>query len=89
MLVGWRTWVYARRWRVAHERGWRAVLEAGAARVVPPLMVLAPGIVFRPMEAPPYVIAYGGLGLRIGLTLGVFFRITALRLMTLTTPHQL
>jgi hypothetical protein len=77
LLAGWRTWVYARRWCDQQDRGWLAVAEAGACGLIVALLYLAPGIVTRPAEAPPYVIAYGGGALMSGLVVGVFLRTMA------------
>ena len=78
LLAGWRTWVYAKRWCDQQDRGWRAVAEAGACGLIPALLYLAPGIVMRPAEAPPYVIAYGGGALLLGVVVGLFLRTTAI-----------
>src|SRR5947208_1991566 len=56
LLAGWRSFVYARRWRDQSDRGWRAVAEAGVCGLAVALIVLAPGIVRRPRDAPPYVV---------------------------------
>ena len=77
-LAGWRTWVYAKGWREQRVRGWQAVAEAGACGLVVALGYLAPGIVTRPTEAPPYVIVYGGAALILGLMVGLFLRMTAI-----------
>jgi hypothetical protein len=77
-LAGWRTWVYARRWCDQKDRGWTGVAEAGACGLVVALLYLAPGIVTRPAEAPPYVLAYGGTALVLGVLVGLFLRATAI-----------
>ena len=82
LLAGWRTWVYARRWCDQQDRGWLAVAEAGACGLIVALLYLAPGIVTRPAEAPPYVIAYGGGALMSGLVVGVFLRTMAVLVLT-------
>jgi hypothetical protein len=82
LLAAWRTWVYAKRWCDQQDRGWRAVAEAGACGLIPALLYLAPGIVMRPDEAPPYVIAYGGGALLLGVLVGVFLRTTAILVLT-------
>jgi hypothetical protein len=74
-LAGWRTWVHAGDWRTGR-RGWRGVAEAGACGLFVALAYLAPGIVTRPMDAPPYVIAYGGAALVLGLVAGLLLRTT-------------
>jgi uncharacterized membrane protein YhaH (DUF805 family) len=78
LLAGWRTSVYARRWCDQQDRGWWAVAEAGACGLIPALLYLSPGIVMRPDEAPPYVIAYGGGALLLGVVVGVCLRTTAI-----------
>ena len=47
------------------------------------LLYLAPGIVRRPAEAPPYVIAYGGAALLLGVVVGLFLRTTAILVLKL------
>ena len=86
LLAGWRTWVYAKRWCDQQDRGWRAVAEAGACGVIPALLYLAPGIVLRPAEAPPYVIAYGGGALLLGVAVGLFLRTTAILVLKFRKP---
>ena len=86
LLAGWRTWVYAKRWCDQQDRGWRAVAEAGACGLIPALLYLAPGIVMRPAEAPPYVIAYGGGALLLGVVVGLFLRMTAILVLKFRKP---
>lgn len=83
LLAGWRTWVHARRWCDGKDRGWRAVAEAGACGLILALLYLAPGIVTRPTDAPPYVIAYGGAALLLGVLVGLFLRTTAILVLKL------
>jgi hypothetical protein len=83
MLAGWRTWVYARRWCDRQDQGWMGVAEAGACGLILALLYLAPGIVTRPAEAPPYVIAYGGAALLLGVVVGLFLRTTAILVLKL------
>ena len=83
LLAGWRTWVYARRWCNQQDRGWRAVAEAGACGLILALLYLAPGILTRPSEAPPYVIAYGGAALLLGVLVGLLLRTIALLVLKL------
>jgi hypothetical protein len=85
MLAGWRTWIHASR-DDRQSSGWRGVLEAGACGVIVALAVLAPGIVTRPLEAPPYVIAYGGAALIVGVVVGLILRATALLVLKLERP---
>ena len=86
LLAGWRTWVYAKRWCNQQDRGWRAVAEAGACGLIPALLYLAPGIVMRPAEAPPYVMAYGGGALLVGVVVGLFLRTTAILVLKFRQP---
>jgi hypothetical protein len=83
VFTGWRTWVYARRWRERQDQGWRAVAEAGACGLLLALVYLARGILTRPAEAPPYVIAYGGAALLLGVLVGLFLRATAILVLRL------
>ena len=77
-VAGWRTWVYATRWQGQRRGSWLAVAEAGGWGLAVALMILAPGIVTRPMDAPPYLIAYGGFAVLVGLVLGLVLRTAAL-----------
>jgi hypothetical protein len=77
MAAAWRTFVHAKLWLAQQEAGWRGVLEAGACGFVAAVVVLLPGIVTRPMEAPPYVLAYGGMCLILGLAVGLILWTTA------------
>jgi hypothetical protein len=78
LVVSWRTLVYARRWQARGDRGWRAVLEAGAVGFLYVTLVLTPAILRQPVKAPPYVIVYGGIGFVIGVCVGLVLRATAL-----------
>ena len=82
-LAAWRSLVYARRWRDESDRGWRAVAESGACGLAVMIVILAPGIVTRPLEAPPYLIAYGGAALVVGLLVGLFLRMSAILVLKL------
>jgi hypothetical protein len=74
-IAAWRTWILAKRW--PQERGWQGVAEAGLCGVGTALLYLAPGIVTRPMEAPGFVLVYGGAALIVGLVVGLILRATA------------
>jgi hypothetical protein len=76
-LASWRTWVHAIRWQAGRGRGWQGVAEAAACGVLLAIMYLAPGIVTRPAEAPPYVIFYGGAAAVLGCLVGLLLRSTA------------
>jgi phosphate/sulfate permease len=51
-------------------RGTQGILEGAACGLVAAVLVLLPGIVTKPMQAPPYVLAYGGLAAVLGLAVG-------------------
>jgi hypothetical protein len=73
----WRTWAYARSW-ARHRDGWLAVLEAGLLGFGVAIFVLWPGLVSRPLDAPPYLLVYGGGALVVGLVVGLVLRMTAI-----------
>ena len=81
--AAWRTFVHARRWLEFHDRTWWGVLEGGACGLAGTLLVLLPGIVTRPLDAPPYIIAYGIPTVLIGLAIGLILRFTALGVLKL------
>ena len=85
-IAGWRTLALAKRWRRDETGSWRGVLEAGATGFGIALVVLAPGILTRPLEAPPYVIVYGGAALILGLLVGLILRATALMVLRAVGP---
>ena len=78
IIAGWRTFVYARRWSAREDRTWRAVFESGVCGFLYMMLVLARGIATQPMNAPPYVIVYGGIAFLVGLVVGLVLRTTAL-----------
>jgi hypothetical protein len=83
MAAAWRTFVHARGWLERGAFGVWGILEAGVCGFAGALLVLLPGILTKPGQAPPYVIAYGGLAAAVGLAVGVVLWITgtiALRL---------
>ena len=82
-LASWRTWAHARRFVEGRSRGWMGVAEAGATGLAVALVYLAPGIVTRPLEAPPYVIVYGSAALFLGLLVGLALRLTTLLVLRL------
>ena len=77
-VAAWRTRALVRRWREDGRGDWRGVVEAGLCGFAIALFVLAPGIVTRPREAPPYVIVYGGAALILGIVVGLILRAVAL-----------
>jgi hypothetical protein len=70
-VAGWRTWVHAQRYAAGQSRGWQGVGDAALCGFVVAILYLAPGIVTRPREAPPYVIFYGGAAAIVGGIVGV------------------
>src|SRR5207247_604642 len=78
LIAGWRTLVYARRWANRNDRAWRGVLEAGACGFLYMVVVLSPGIVRQPLNAPPFLLVYGGIALVVGLCVGLVLRTTAM-----------
>ena len=86
-IAAWRTRVHAMRWRTAGVSGWQGVAEASVLGLLVALGVLAPGIIYKPEQAPPYVIFYGGAALILGLMTGLLLRFTALIALRLQTAH--
>jgi len=84
-VSGWRTLVHARRYCEQHGGGWQGVAEAGAVGLFIALIVLARGIITRPLEAPPYIVVYGGAALLIGLAVGLALRFTAILVINLAS----
>lgn len=85
LLAAWRTWVHATRWRTGNRgRSLQGVVEAGACGLTVALLILAAPTILRPTEAPPYLIAYGGLGLVMGIAVGLVLLVTAAAVMTMT-----
>ena len=77
MAAAWRTFVHATRWFERGARGGQGVLEGAACGFAGAVFVLLPGILTRPADAPPYVLAYGGLAAVLGLVFGAFLWLAA------------
>lgn len=77
-VVVWRTQAHALARVDDNASGWWGVGEAAAIGFSVAMTVLLPGILLRPLEAPPYVISYGGAAALIGALLGLLLRTTAL-----------
>lgn len=77
-IAAWRTWVHARRYLSGQGSGWQGVGEGGTLGLLVAVLVLSPGIVAHPTAAPPYVVAYGGFALILGVTAGLLLRTSAL-----------
>src|SRR5262249_31783242 len=86
LVAGWRTSVHARRYVRPENRGWQGVAESAAVGFVIALAVLARGIVMRPLDAPPYLIADGGGALRLGLAIGLVLRAAAMCVLAVLSP---
>ena len=76
LVAGWRTRVHAQRWLRGQGRGWQGVAEAGVLGAAVAIAYLLQGILTKPLEAPPYVIVYGGAALVLGLLAGLILRVT-------------
>lgn len=77
MAAAWRTFVHARKWLETGARGAQGILEGAACGCAGAVLVLLPGIVTRPTQAPPYLLAYGGLAAVVGLAVGVVLWVSA------------
>jgi hypothetical protein len=86
--AAWRTWVHARRYVAEEASGWLGVAEAGAVGFSIALLILSPGILTRPAQAPPYIIVYGGIALLVGLALGVILRTTAILVLIFSRTNR-
>lgn len=73
-----RTWAHAKDYLEHRSRGWQGVAEAGGLGLVPAVLILIPATIRSPLEAPPYIAAYAGGALVIGLACGLVLRTTAL-----------
>jgi hypothetical protein len=85
-LAGWRTRVHAIAWCERGSTGWRGVIEGGIGGFLIAFLILLPASLRRPLDAPPYVIAYGGAALMLGFVIAFFLRVTALIVLRLSTP---
>jgi hypothetical protein len=81
-VTAWRTWVHARNWREHRGRGWQGVAEGSAVGFAVALLILLPSIIRRPLDAPPYVLAYGGLAAIVGLVIACVLRLVAVLVLT-------
>lgn len=78
LIAGWRTWAHARRHCTGRGTGWLGVAEGGAVGLASALLVLMGGILTHPTDAGPYIVAYGGAAVLLGLAVGLVLRFTAL-----------
>jgi hypothetical protein len=77
MAAAWRTCVHARRRLDAGSSGAQGILEGAACGFAGAVVVLLPGIVTHPTQAPPYLLAYGGLAAIAGLAVCLVLWISA------------
>lgn len=90
MAAAWRTFVHAKRWLERGSTGLLGILEAGLCGLAGALLVLLPASMMKPTQAPPYLIAYGGLAAILGLAVGLVLWVTgsiAVRLVPVTRPE--
>ena len=71
ILAAWRTLVHARHVLNGESSGARGIREAAICGFAGAVLYLSPGIVPRPLEAPPYVIFYGGAAAIFGALVGL------------------
>jgi hypothetical protein len=76
-VAGWRTFVHAKRWLEQGRWGAIGIVEGGLCGFAGAVLVLMPGILTRPNQAPPYVLVYGGLAAALGLAVGAILWVTA------------
>jgi hypothetical protein len=87
LIAAWRTWVYAERFQHGVSRGWEAVAEAGLVGVLASLWMLAGPTLRRPLDAPPYLLTYGGMALLAGLLVGLVLRASAVLVLRRTSDR--
>ncbi len=78
VAAGWRTLVHARHAIDTGVARWSAVGEGALLGFAGAVLVLLPGILTRPLDAPPYILAYGGLCALVGAAVAFALRISAL-----------
>lgn len=76
MVAAWRTFVYARRWLERGSYGFMGILEGGLCGLAGAVLVLLPASIMKPAQAPPYLIAYGGMAAILGLGVGLVLWVT-------------
>jgi hypothetical protein len=75
--AAWRTFVHARRWLEQGRWGAMGILEGALCGFAGAVLVLMPGILTKPNQAPPFVLAYGGMAAVLGLAVGAILWVTA------------
>ena len=77
LAAAWRTFVHAKRWLEHGRWGVTGIAEGALCGFAAAVIVLLPGILTTPTQAPPYVLAYGGLASVLGLGVGAILWMTA------------
>jgi hypothetical protein len=77
LAAGWRTFVHAKRWLEHGRRGAIGIVEGALCGFAGAVLVLMPGILTKPTQALPYVLAYGGMAAVLGLAVGAILWVTA------------
>jgi len=77
LAAGWRTFVHAKRWLEHGRWGAIGIAEGALCGFAGAVLVLMPGILTRANQAPPYVLAYGGMAAALGLVVGAILWVTA------------
>jgi hypothetical protein len=75
--AAWRTFVHAKRWLKDGRSGVTGIMEGALCGFAGAVIVLLPAILTKPTQAPPYVVAYGGLASVVGLAVGAILWVTA------------
>jgi hypothetical protein len=75
--AGWRTFVHATRWLDHGRWGAMGIVEGALCGFAGALVVLMPGVLTKPNQALPYVLAYGGMAAALGLVVGAILWVTA------------
>jgi hypothetical protein len=88
LVAGWRTFVHAVRREEGRGTGWQGVAEGGGLGLAVALIVLLPGIVTHPSQAPPFVMAYGGMAAVLGLLVGLALRFSALAVLRMAGSRR-
>jgi hypothetical protein len=69
--------VHAKRWLEHGRWGTMGIVEGALCGFAGAVLVLMPGIVTKPTQALPYVLAYGGMAAVLGLAVGAILWVTA------------
>jgi hypothetical protein len=76
MVAAWRTFVYARRFLERGSNGLLGILEGGLCGLAGAVLVLIPASMMKPTQAPPYLLAYGGVAAILGIGFGLVLWVT-------------